>query len=114
MNPKLVAFAVLVAEILAAGYAAWIVGLMSAWFVDDDQAFRMQDRDWVVEGCRRLAIALLVATAFALVARFVHRRWVVTSSSSAWLRSVPVLLGGGIALAGAVGAAWFVVSRPWL
>ncbi|HEX6812549.1 MAG TPA: hypothetical protein VF384_13065 [Planctomycetota bacterium] len=105
---------VLLAEILVAGYAALIAGLMSIWIVDDSEAFRMSDLDWVVEACRRFGVVLLVSVAFAVVARLAHRRWVVVPGSPAWLRSVPTLLGGCIALAGAGGATWFVVSKPFM
>jgi hypothetical protein len=39
---------------------------------------------------------------------------VLAADSPAWLRSVPVLLGGCIALAGAGGATWFIVSKPFI
>ena len=105
---------VVLAEILVAGYVALLAGLMSAWMVDDDRAFRMGDSDWVVLACQRFGVALIVATAFAVVARLAHRRWVVTSGSPPWLRAVPVLLGCSIALASAVGSIWVVVHKPFM
>ncbi len=114
MDRKLIAVLVLGAEVLGAGYLALIAGLMSAWMMDDDQAFRMTEADWVVEGVRRFGVALIVAVGFAIVAGIAHRRCVVASISPVWMRKVPALLGGCIALASAAGATWFVVSKPFI
>ncbi len=114
MNRELVAVLVLGAEVLGAGYLALIAGLMSSWMMDDDQAFRMSEADWIVEGGRRLGVALIVAVGFAIVAGLAHRRWVLAASSPVWMRKVPALLRGCIALASAAGATWFVVSKPFI
>ena len=104
----------LVAEAAGGAYLALLAFLLCGWMVDDSAAFRMADEDWLVVGARRLSGALLVAAAFAAIARPWHRRWVLTPRSPAWLRVVPLLLAGGIALAGTAGAAMFVVTRPFL
>lgn len=74
MNRKPIAVLVMVAEVLA-GYLALIAGLMSAWMVDDREAFHMRDMDWVVEGCRRLVVVLFVSAARLAPER--QRRWTV-------------------------------------
>lgn len=118
MNRSLVAALVLITEVLVAGYLALMAGLMSAWMMDDDQAFRMSEADWLVEGVRRFGIVLPVAVVFVVVAGFAHRRWVLVAVAPVrppfWLRTVPALLGGCVVLASAVGATWFVISKPFI
>ena len=99
---------------LVGGCLALVVGLLSVWMLDDDVAFRMTRADWVVEGARRFGVALLVAMVFGLAAGLAHRRWVVVPTSGVWLRWLPAGLGGCIALAGAMGAAYFVITKPFV
>ena len=105
---------VLIAEVLATGYLALIAWIMSTWMVDGSQAIRMRDIDWLFVAGLRCALWLAVAGAFVFVARKAHRRWVLSSHTSAWFRGIPLLLGGGIAVSGAIGAAWFVLERPFM
>ena len=114
MNRRLAATLVLLAEVLLAGYLALLAGLLSAWMVDDDRAFRMETADWVVLACQRFGVALVVAVVFAAVARLAHRRWVLSPDSPTWLRTVPLLLGCCIALASAAGSISFVVRKPFI
>lgn len=114
MNPTPAAALVVLAEALTAGYLALITWLMSCWMMDDSRAFRMTDTDWLLEGGRRLAVALLASAAFTVLARLAHRRWVCGADSPTWLRAVPLLLGAVVALAGAAGSVWFVVTRPYM
>lgn len=114
MNRSPVAVLVLVAELLTAGYIALVAGLMSAWMVNDSDAFRMCDIDWILTGCLRLAVGSTIAAVFTVVARRYHRRWVVADPSPTWFRALPLLLGGGIAAASATGVAWFIMERPFM
>lgn len=114
VNRSPVAVLVLVAEVLTAGYIALIAGLMSAWMVNDNDAFRMRDGDWVLTGCLRLAVGSTSAAVFTIVSRRSHRRWVIADSSPTWFRGLPWLLGGGIAAASATGVAWFIMERPFM
>lgn len=114
VNRSLVAVLVLIAEVLTAGYIALIAGLMSAWMVNDSDAFRMRDIDWILAGCLRLSVWWTLAAVFTMVARRSHRRWVVADTSPSWFRGLPLLLGGGIAAASAAGVAWFIMERPFM
>lgn len=100
------------AELFAAAYVSLIAYLMSVWHVDDGEAFRMTDADWLLAGICRFLGWSLVAAGFACVVRFANRRCGLVHGPG-FLSLAPVLMACLIALASGFGATMFVIDRPF-
>ena len=107
---------ILLVETALAVYLAFMAWLLSTWMVDDSQAARMVASDWYLEAVRRLFIVCAVAGAFGSVAFVVNRKW-LSRRFPPWARiaeRAAILLGFGIAAAGAAGALQFAFKKPFM
>lgn len=100
-------------EVLAVLYLSLLAFVLSGWMVSDHVAFEMSESDWLVVGWVRFAEWCVVAAVFAVVLAWVHRRLGVAAGSKVvrWLPFVWFLL---IVIASGIGAAKFVVERPYM
>jgi hypothetical protein len=107
---------ILLVEAAVAGYVALLTWLLSAWMVDDSQAFRMERADWYLEGARRFVWAVVVGSLFGAVVYAANRRWVagLLPGSPRLGGRAAVLCALAIVLSGAAGALYFVTTRPFM
>ena len=106
----------LVLEAASGLYLAFVAWLGAVWMVDDAVAARMQAADWYLEAVKRGALATVIAVAFAGLVMAANRRWLVPRAPE-WadgLRRLALILGSGIALAGAAGAFEFAWTKPFM
>lgn len=113
IGSKVAVVVVVGVEALAAAYVSLIAFVMSDWMVDEGRAFRMSDTDWVLTGGLRLLGWSLVGAAFACGVRWVNR-WFGWVRPPGFLSCLPLVLAACIVLASAIGAATFVIDKPFM
>jgi len=99
-------------EALAAACISLLAFLKSGWAVDDFLASRMTDADWVHVGCLRFLGWFLVGAALACVVWLVNRRLGLATELGV-ASGMAVLTALFIWLASGIGAAMFVIERPY-
>jgi hypothetical protein len=113
MTWRVIATALLLAEVGAAAYLILVGGLIAGWMVDDFVASAMQPADWYVEAAWRAAVAILTGAIFAGLAYLVNVRMVARGFSLRLATTAALLLGALVVAAGVSGAVWFAITKPW-
>ena len=97
-------------------FLAFVVWLSTSWFVDDAEAMRMTDADWVMEGVQRVAGATLYAAILGLIVYVVNR--LVAYATGYRTSRLPLYSAlaftAVLVLAAIVGAVGFVLKKSYL
>ena len=104
---------IVLVEAIVAAWLTLVAFVMSAWMVNDSDAFRMKDTDWVLAGCLRFLFWSSLAAAFGSVVAVTNRR-LGFGQRSGWISRLPILLSGLVVVASGVGATIFVIEKPYM
>lgn len=103
-------------ESIECAYLAFVGYLMSAWFISDHAAARMQPRGWWVIAAERLTIGTIVAAVFAAVLFAGNRALIRRLWPNNYQFAIVTAAVGFFAVFAAVfaGALYFAIEKPFM